>query len=254
MIGGMILLGFFLYWLIAKKVVGMVYAETQSITKKRIAIAIFILIPTWDIILGFPIYLYLCKYESGMKIYKTVDNVEGFYVGEQDGSLPVEPYKGYQYIDYKEKKGSKYYRNRWLDSNTSDLCEPVGIYRYSPYAEAVAQGKCIAKQELKESEVSRWEVNDDYWKRRKTVIPLLSFKKDELIQVIDKSTGKRCGEIIDYWWKAGWIAGYFLTGWSVDFNPQGIHCVYNPYKDAELKHDFLFEILKPKQGVSHGNI
>ena len=55
-----------------------------------------------------------------------MENVEGFYVGEKskDHSSP-EPYKGYRYVDYKEKESGKYYRNSWLDNNTSELCVPV---------------------------------------------------------------------------------------------------------------------------------
>jgi len=40
---------------------------------KWIALAIFILIPTWDEILGRTYFKYLCETESGMKVYKTVE-------------------------------------------------------------------------------------------------------------------------------------------------------------------------------------
>lgn len=40
---------------------------------KWIAVAIFILIPTWDEILGRVYFKSLCETESGMKIYKTVE-------------------------------------------------------------------------------------------------------------------------------------------------------------------------------------
>ena len=66
------LLGLLLILVIAK----------SSIRKWIIGISILILIPTWDFIIGYPIFLYLCKYKSGMNIYKSVENVEGFYVGE----------------------------------------------------------------------------------------------------------------------------------------------------------------------------
>ena len=71
------------YIFLAKFIVTKVYEKTKSLKKKYIALAIVILIPTWDAILGLPIYLYLCKYHAGVKIYQTVDNVEGFYVGEE---------------------------------------------------------------------------------------------------------------------------------------------------------------------------
>jgi hypothetical protein len=42
-----------------------------------------LLIPTWDIVLGYPIYKFLCWKDAGVHVYKTVGNVEGFYVGEE---------------------------------------------------------------------------------------------------------------------------------------------------------------------------
>ncbi|MDD5387637.1 MAG: hypothetical protein PHQ22_10630 [Sulfuricurvum sp.] len=206
MIGGMILLGFFLYWMIAKKIVGMVYAETQSIIKKRIAIAIFILIPTWDVILGFPIYLYLCKYESGIKIYKTVDNVEGFYVGENHyGGSILLPYKGYRFIDYKEPKNGKYYRNTWLDTNTSAECISYdGAYSYD-YTQAFRQGKCITNKELKESEVSRWKVVED--DINSELVAVLHLHKIISIRIIDKQEQLEIAHTDDYLFGKGWVSG-----------------------------------------------
>lgn len=51
----------------------------QSKAAKYIAIAIYALIPTWDILPGYIYFRYLCETEGGNKIYRSVDDVEGFF-------------------------------------------------------------------------------------------------------------------------------------------------------------------------------
>jgi len=203
MIGLTILGVIALYWWLANTIINKVYAKTQSLTKKRIAIAIFILIPTWDVILGYPIYWYLCATQSGVKIYKTVDNVEGFYVGELDVNYPYAPYKGYQYKDYKGEKSDKYYRNYWINNNTSDLCIPVGKYLYGDYAKAFKQGRCVAREEIAESEVSQWEYKGGI--EATAFIPFLGISKSVSQKIIDRKNGEVLSEIIEYPWNQGWL-------------------------------------------------
>ena len=211
MIGLTILVVIALYVWLARTVIKKVYSKTQSLTKKRIAIAIFILIPTWDIILGFPIYAYLCMTQSGVKIYKTVNNVEGFYVGEQDGTSVIEPYEGYQFIEYKEKNSGKYYRSYWLDNNTSELCAPVGIYRYSPYAEAFAKGKCIAKKEIKVSEVSKWDASLENAQTTNLSIPWLSIGVIQYAHIKNSITNETLAEDYSVYFNGIWILGYITS-------------------------------------------
>lgn len=240
MIGLTILVVIALYWWLASTIVGKVYVKTQSITKKRIAIAIFILIPTWDVILGFPIYAYLCMTQSGTKIYKTVDNVEGFYVGEQDGSSPIEPYAGYLFIDYKEKNSGKYYRNYWLDNNTSELCIPVGKYLYSDYAKAFKEGKCIAKKEIKESEVSRWDASFDNTQRNSFSIPWLDIGVIQYAHIKNRITNETLSEDYSVYFNGIWILGY-VTSISTG-HPRLFYC--GNRKDI---FTIYYLTLKPKQ-------
>jgi len=207
MIGLMIIGSIALYWWLASTIVSKVYTKTQSLTKKRIAIAIFILIPTWDVILGFPVYAYLCLTQSGVKIYKTVDHVEGFYIGEQSKDFaPYVPYKGYQYIDYKEQESGKYYRSYWLDNNASELCVPVGTHRFSPYAEAFARGKCIAKEVIKENKVSRWEYNTNK-NIEKIIVPIVKIKKT-VVAIKDRKENRKIAENISYSMDQNWVIGF----------------------------------------------
>lgn len=228
MLGLMIIGGLILYIMIAKKVTSYLMNKTDKTKYAVITALLFFLFPTWDLFLGYPIYWYLCKYEAGIKVYKAVDNVEGFYVGERDSALPVEPYQGYKFIDYHDKEDGKYYRNSWLDTNISDLCVPVGIYRYSKYAEAFAKGECIAKQELTESEVSRWEVTDK--RIYSDVVSVLQLKKVIAMRITDKENKKEIARLTDYIFGEGWVIS--LLSSSIMGNRSWESC---------LGYDFSFE-------------
>lgn len=231
---------------------------TKTTKAKLIVFAVWFLIPTWDVILGYPIYWYLCKYESGMKIYKTIDNVEGFYVGEKSKEYePYEPYAGYRFIDYKEKETGKYYRSYWIDSNTSKLCIPIGddawVGQGKLYSAAFKQGKCIVKEEIREGDMSRWEektsTDEAYWQiYRKLLIPVLEIYKDKLVEIVDRSDNKILSQFFKIRWSGGWLWGFVS---SIDAgNPAWITCLGN------IQHPFddtLQTTLKPKKGASHGN-
>ncbi len=234
----------FAYIFLAKFIINKTHTIYKTKKAKNIALAIMILIPTWDVILGFPIYAYLCMFESGTKIYKTVDNVEGFYVGEKDSKFePHEPYKGYKYIDYREmnhyKPTGKYYRSYWIDSNTSEICIKPRYpdSPYNEYTKAYKSGKCIVKKEINESEVSRWEFVR-YKIRSEKNIPIINIDKVSSFKFIDRKNKIIIGELIQYSWAGGWInklAGYLFSGYGCS----GI---------GNLKYeDIYMKILKPKK-------
>lgn len=56
------------------------------------AVAIFVLIPTWDAILGTIYFRYLCATEGGVRIYKTAELSEKYWT--PDGKLKLVPTKG----------------------------------------------------------------------------------------------------------------------------------------------------------------
>lgn len=71
---------------------------------KWLVFAIFILIPTWDIIPGKIALARLCEQEGGIKIYRSVDGVEGFL--SLDGKVYEEHFKryGYKYVEVAREK------------------------------------------------------------------------------------------------------------------------------------------------------
>lgn len=213
MAGLLILAVIGVYVFLSKFIIKKVYEKTQSVKMKYIALAVMVLIPTWDIVLGYPIYAYLCLTKAGVHIYKTIDNVEGFYVGEEDTEYePYEPYKGYKYIEYQEvkhqKPTGKYYRSYWVnfweDTNAAKNC--VFPRRDNDdYAKAVKRGHCIVKEEIEEGEVT------GLWKVSKKIIKdyyiwYLRIRYSE-VEVINPLTKEKYFSIEGYLVDKSWVTG-----------------------------------------------
>jgi len=62
-----------LYPLLTYKITREVWKKTKSKRFTIITLAVFLLIPTWDVVIGYGIFLYKWATWSGTKIYKTVE-------------------------------------------------------------------------------------------------------------------------------------------------------------------------------------
>jgi len=71
---------------------------------KLLVVAVFILIPTWDILPGKIALARHCEQEGGIKIYRSVDGVEGFL--SLDGRVYEESFRrdGYKYVEVAREK------------------------------------------------------------------------------------------------------------------------------------------------------
>jgi len=69
----------FAYIIVAGLTVYLVGKYTASKTAKYLVIAVFALIPTWDIIPGQLYFYYLCEREAGIKVFKTVEMEKEFF-------------------------------------------------------------------------------------------------------------------------------------------------------------------------------
>lgn len=99
---------------------------------KYVILAVFILIPTWDVILGNLTFRYLCYKEGGEKIFKTAENVPGFldlYAGDPTNTILN---YGYKHLETKSKMGGYKYFSMSHDGTivTSDIDEPVSNYSF----------------------------------------------------------------------------------------------------------------------------
>ena len=244
MTGLIILALLVIYILIGRFIVIKTYEKFQTKKSRYIALAIVLLIPTWDIIIGYPIYKYLCMTQAGVHIYKTVDNVEGIYIGKQyKSTFPHIPYKGYKYIDYMEEdRGEqKYFRTYWLDSNTSKSCV-LPQRKFGDYAEDFRQGKCIVKDAIAENEVSRWELVG-YAVGSEHRISIIGIDIVTSFQIIDRKNRMLLGELREYSWGGGWISSsirYFIR--LSGFGCSGIG-------KTTRYEDIYKNILKPKQDI-----
>lgn len=65
-----------------------------------VVVSTFVLIPTWDIIPGKLYFDHLCATEGGLKIYKAVEGVEGFFyeTGTSPGREFLDKY-GYKFLE-----------------------------------------------------------------------------------------------------------------------------------------------------------
>jgi hypothetical protein len=79
-----LLIALILYILLAWLVVYLVKKYTGSTIAKYFTVAVFILIPSWDILPGRLYFQRLCKKEAGIKVFKTVE-VEKTYF-KSDGA------------------------------------------------------------------------------------------------------------------------------------------------------------------------
>ena len=225
------------YIFFVKFAVTKIYEYTQEKIVRNIALVIFIFIPTWDIILGYPIYKYLCWNNAGVHVYKATDNVGGFYIGKKSKQYePYVPYNGYSFIDYKEKESDKYYRSYWVDNNISKDCVPYGIYKFGDYANAFYHGKCIVKKEIPKSEVSRWEYISI--SRKKLIIPIVNIYEYKTV-VRDRNTNQIIAENLRYALDNNWFLGSIRNITS----SKGMWSSCGNHKDLEL----LKKTLKTKK-------
>lgn len=214
-------------------------AQTIFHTKKATiyVTAIMLLIPTWDIIITYPIYKYLCVIKAGAHIYKEVNNISGFYIGEQSNKLePFMPNSKYNFVDYKEQESAKYYRSYWLDNNTSELCvSPSPVYKFNKYSKTFKEGRCIAKEEISDNKVSEWEVRSVSNRRYDIFSSYIHLSEHMIIK--NRSTNEIIGEYKNFSWQIGWV-------WKIVSSIETGHTGYlecDVYKERE---SLIYQVLK----------
>lgn len=97
-----------------------------QIIAMMITLATFVLIPTWDIIPGKIYFNHLCETEGGLKIYKTVEGVEGLYLDSADTQL-------LEHLLVPNRRLNIFGRAQWLDGilNEGDfVTTPSDTYRF----------------------------------------------------------------------------------------------------------------------------
>lgn len=95
------------YLYIAYKVVQVVVKKTQKKVYWILTAAFFILIPTWDVIIGKLYFNYLCQTKGGLKVYEGV-KVDGYldtHIPSEDKPSSLDIDRAKEFLDY----GFKFY-------------------------------------------------------------------------------------------------------------------------------------------------
>ena len=101
--GFFVLLGFVVYVVLAMFIINAIEKYSGSKIAKYVAIAVLVLIPTWDIVPGQLYFQHLCKEEVGIKVLKAVE-VERTYFkanGEPDEEKLSNRFKSSMKVDRK---------------------------------------------------------------------------------------------------------------------------------------------------------
>jgi ribosomal protein L20 len=243
------------YILLAIFALNKIYEKTEKKLYRNLVLALFILTPTWDIVIGYPIYKYLCYTDAGVHVYKTVENVEGFYVGEKTEQFKqifpyIMPYEGYKYIDYKGRHTKSYLRTSWIDSNTSYECIKPNMQvslKHNKYLQEYNKGRCLVTKEISEKEVSRWEYDLNYnsleevsqWEYdlsydyAEKIIPIVRINK-KTAQIKDRKNNQVIAQNIGYSLDQNWLLKISRIA------------VKKSWANSQSKRDMLKETLKTK--------
>lgn len=91
-----------IFLLVLAVYVGVAWFIVKALPSKKskyIGMAVFVLIPTWDVVPGWVYLQHLCQAEGGVKIYKPVEGIEGFYTTEQSIIRDALMKYGYKFIE-----------------------------------------------------------------------------------------------------------------------------------------------------------
>jgi hypothetical protein len=104
-----VIIGYILLAVFITNVVVRIADRAGASKKKRMALSwtmilIFLLIPFWELIPTLVYHQHLCNTEAGVKIYRSVEGVEGFLV-IGTGELTMAEKWGYKYIDMNLSEG-----------------------------------------------------------------------------------------------------------------------------------------------------
>jgi len=121
-----------LAWLVARWVSRkLLEVKKYQTIAKIVILVVFTLIPTWDIIPGKLYFNHLCETEGGLKIYKTVEGVEGFYhfPGTEFWQEALNQY-GYKYLEAGAEPSFYRYslqKGNLAKENISELSSRYGV-------------------------------------------------------------------------------------------------------------------------------
>lgn len=241
---------------------GYIYRYVAKKTNKKfikfITIFILIFVAVGDNILGEAVFYYLCKTESGKKIYKTVENVEGFYVENYtNGIFPLMTFlfEGkYKFIEAKvdtPKEGlfadsAGYYRFNLSDLNDNN-CHAFNEWKSEVmkrkvnfYEKFTSRSECIASNKI-DTPQSSYSI---IYYEEKNILPFLFISRTKT-KIKNILTDEIIGEANEYYYSGGWILQLFFGGVGHTKScPESKPTKNKKYFQTELIYDVLHPISK----------
>jgi hypothetical protein len=237
-----ILLAFVVYVAIAVAFVLYVRRRTRKRLHLWLAIAFVILLPTWDVVLGYLVYYPACLFVPKTVIHETAETEGIYYEGDRNHFLlDLSDIAGpnRNIVSFASSDFQKGYKNvealitEQGDSLKSIRISPV-VYRcepisFDPHKSYQHLFQCIPASKVQ----SEYRVRTEKW--------IFGLTEIRLVNIFRLSTGKLMAEHREV---LRWINNvpFFLWLNMGDGSSQGISC---PIKSRY--HDFHYDVLKPKK-------
>lgn len=256
MIGILFLVGIFFYVALSGQVYRYVAKRTDKKLVKIITVFILIFIAVGDNILGETIFYYLCKTSSGKNVYKTVENVEGFYIENyEDGPFFLIKFlfeNNYKFIEAKtttnkqdlftESKG--YYRFN-LSYPTDENCEAFNLWKSGVmekkvnfYEEFTSREECISIKKIKNIQ-SKYSI---MFNKREKILPFIFISRTRT-EVKNIATGELMGVANWYSYSGGWVLQLLFDGVG---HTKSCHSQENGSDKKNIQTEVIYDVLRPK--------
>lgn len=263
---GLIVVGVIIGYVLLSKFIVTKVLQEYGLKKANIALAIMILIPTWDAILYYPTYWILSNTIPKIERFQSPQKIEGFYKRYMPDDMIIFNMYLYDtfdnnysiYFDKNDKydkttktRTKKYYKAHWLNDSKSSLCvlSLAGSMR-EKYQKKLENNWCVAVEEIKQEDMTQ------YWKLEQKIvahIPILYMN----IYIVDFYVSSRNNEerffrLRDVFVDKSWLTavnisnGYKTTSSGTDFT--------RLFKDSkgmyfEFNQDSIVKILTSKQKI-----
>ncbi|MEZ4483527.1 MAG: hypothetical protein R2864_02680 [Syntrophotaleaceae bacterium] len=170
----MILGGTYLYFVIARHCINTVIIRTDKKWMVKSSIWFFILLPIWDVLLGFLIYFPLCWFWSGNQVYEKVDNVTGIYYQNTEVDYGITDYSR----NYLSRRDIDFVEMYVAEIAPASIATQRGLHRFWINDEGKVEAKKISK--LK-SKIRLVQTSSKLWFLPITVYKTTLFSQEDLL-------------------------------------------------------------------------
>lgn len=219
------LIGIFFYVGLSCSIYRYVSKKTNKKSIKFITVFVLVLIAIGDNIVGETVFYYLCKTSGGIKIYKTADDVEGFYVENYtNGLFPLISilFGGkYKYVEGEIlnqeidlfAEGEGLYRFNISDQN-DDNCRAYNLWKsgvmgnkVNYYEEYTSKEECISSNKINQKD----SIYSVLYNDRQEFLPFIFISRTRT-EIKNMSTGEIVAEANEYSYSGGWVLQLFFDG------------------------------------------